>query len=242
MNALSLRHDPVRLVLSRAPWAAAWYLLGYLFTGTVLFAVVLTAVALGVSLSFTLAGLPVLVAAAVLVRWCANVERARLGTVAGEPVEGRYRAMAGSGVVAQLRTRWRDPATWRDIAYLLGLYGPLLALDSAVLCIWLTLLAGITAPAWYARVSNICVGYCPAGAKGIQLGSFHVDSLHSALLLAAICLVAFLLFSYVVVGTVRVHVSLARALLRAPADPLREARELLRRPGPLAATRPNGQT
>ena len=135
MNALSLRRDPIRLALSKAPWSGSWYLLSYLFTGTALFAVALTAVLSGAVLGFTLAGLPVLVAAAVAVRWCADVERATLRPLC--PVQGGYREVTGSGVLAQLRTRWQDPATWRDIAYLLGMFVPLFALDLAVLTICL---------------------------------------------------------------------------------------------------------
>ena len=37
VSKLSLRRDPIRLVLSRGPWAAARYLLGYLAVGGVLF-------------------------------------------------------------------------------------------------------------------------------------------------------------------------------------------------------------
>ena len=68
MSALSLRRNPVRLALSRSPWAAAWYLFGYLFVGTVLFAIALTAAITGAALSITLAGIPVLVAAAATIR------------------------------------------------------------------------------------------------------------------------------------------------------------------------------
>ena len=64
MNALGLRRDPVRLAASKAPWSAAWYLAGYLFTGPALFAVALAAVLTGAVLGITLAGIPVLVAAA----------------------------------------------------------------------------------------------------------------------------------------------------------------------------------
>jgi hypothetical protein len=46
VGKLSLRRDPIRLLLSRGPWAAAWYLLGYLVVGWALFAIALrTAVA-----------------------------------------------------------------------------------------------------------------------------------------------------------------------------------------------------
>jgi hypothetical protein len=225
MTRLSLRRDPVRLVFSPGLWAGAWYLFSYLFTGTAAFAVVVCAAVIAASLSFTLAGLPLLIAAAVVIRWCADVERSRLRIVCAEPVRGRYREAAGPAWRARLAARWSDSAVWHDLAYLSGLYAPLLALDSAVLSIWLTLLAGITAPAWYAKVS---------GASG-----FYIGTLPSALVLAGICLVLFPLFSYVVVATARLHAAVARALLGAHDDPLREAKEVLRRPGPLHTFIPN---
>ena len=125
VSELSLRRDPIRLLLSRGLWRSAWYLLGYLVVGWVLFAIALSTAVAGAGLSVTLAGLPVLVAAAATIRWCADVERARLRPMVNGPVAGRYRQVVGSGVMAQLRTRWRDPATWRDIAYLLGMFVPL---------------------------------------------------------------------------------------------------------------------
>src|SRR5262249_54064051 len=110
MSTLSLRRNPVRLALSRSTWAAAWYLFGYLFVGTMLFAIALPAAITGAVLSITLAGIPVVVAAFATTRWCADVERARLRTVDSAPIAGRYREVTGSGVMAQLRSRWRDPA------------------------------------------------------------------------------------------------------------------------------------
>src|SRR5215469_12612740 len=74
--------------------------------------------------------------------------------------------------MAQLRTRWRDPATWRDIAYLAGMYVPLLALDAIVLAVWWAFLAGITLPIWYwapwktihgVRYHGYDLGYHPNG-------------------------------------------------------------------------------
>ena len=73
MSELSLRRGPIRLVLSRSPWRSVWYLLGYLAVGWALFAI---AVAVGgAGLSVTLAGLPVLVAAATAIRLCADVRK-----------------------------------------------------------------------------------------------------------------------------------------------------------------------
>jgi hypothetical protein len=255
MSRLRLRANPVGLLLSPAPWAAAWYLFAYLFTGTVLFAVVLTATTTAAVLCITLAGLPLLVAAAAVTRGCAATERARLGVVYRERILGRYRPVTRPGPMAQLTTRWTDPALWRDLAYLLALYAPLLALDVAVLAIWLTLLAGITLPVWYRyphQTFGVGVNGGPTGsAHGVQLGYFpngphghpawglYVDTLPKALLAAAVCLVLFLLFNYVLVATARLHAATARALLQSAEDPLKEAKEVLRRPGPLQTFIPN---
>jgi Putative sensor len=242
MSTLSLRRNPVRLAASRSTWAAAWYLFAYLFVGAVLFAIALTVAITGAALSITLAGIPVLVAAAATIRWCADVERVRLRTVDPAPIAGRYREVTGSGVMAQLRSRWRDPQNWRDIAYLVGMYVPLLVLDVIVFAVWLTLLAGITLPAWYwapwqsvhgTRFHGYQLGYFPNGPHGHPGYGLYVDTLPKALLAAVVCAVLFLLFNYVLVATARLHATVARRLLGPQEDPLREAKEVLRHPGPL---------
>ena len=244
VSKLSLRRDPIRLLLSRGLWRSAWYLLGYLAVGWALFAIALSTAVAGAGLSITLAGLPVLVAAAGAIRWCADVERSRLRPMVTEPVVGRYRQVAGSGVMAQLRTRWRDPATWRDIAYLVGMFVPLLALDAIVLAVWWWFLAGITLPIWYwapwksihgVRYHGYDLGYHPNGPHGTGGWGLYVDTLPKALAVAGVCLILFLLFNYVVVATARAHVTVARGLLGAAEDPLRKAKEVLGRPGPLSS-------
>ena len=243
MSKLSLRRGPIRLVLSGGPWAAAWYLLGYLVVGGALFAIALGTAVAGAGLSITFAGLPVLVAAAAAIRWCADVERARLRTMVTEPVAGRYRQVVGSGVMAQLRTRWRDPATWRDVAYLAGMFVPLLALDAIVLAVWWAFLAGIMLPIWYwapwktvhgVRYHGYDLGYHPNGPHGPGGWGLYVNTLPEAFAVAAVCLVLFLIFNYAVVATARAHAAVARGLLGPAEDPLRQAKEVLGRPGPLS--------
>src|SRR6516165_824316 len=242
VSKLSLRRDPIRLVLSRGPWAAAWYLLGYLAVGWLLFAIALSTAVAGAGLSITFAGLPVLVAAAAAIRWCADVERARLRPLAR--IRGTYRQVTGHGIMAQLRARWRDPATWRDVAYLVGMYVPLLALDAIVLAVWLVFLAGITLPIWYwapwktihgVRYHGSQLGYFPNGPHGPGGWGLYVNTLPEAFAVAAVFLILFLLFNYVLVLTARAHAAVARGLLGPAEDPLREAREVLGRPGPLSS-------
>jgi hypothetical protein len=242
VSKLSLRRDPIRLVLSRDPWAAAWYLLGYLLVGWALFAIALSTAVAGAGLSITFAGLPVLVAAAAAIRWCADVERARLRPFAR--IQGTYRQVTGHRIMAQARARWRDPATWRDVAYLVGMYVPLLVLDAIVLAVWWGFLAGITLPIWYwapwkqihgVRYHGYDLGYHPNVPHGPGGWGLYIDTLREAFAVAAVCLVLFLIFNYVLVATARAHVAVARRLLGAAEDPLRQAKEVLDRPGPLSA-------
>ncbi len=246
---LSLRRDPLRLVCSAAPWSSAGYLAGYLLVSWLLFSIAFTAAVTAALFAVTLAGLPLLAAAAGVIRGCANVERARLRQVFAEPVRGRYREVAGPGVMAQVRARWRDPATWRDLAYLLGLWLPLYFLDLVVLAVWVTLLAGVTLPVWYwaprgnagvgyvngTQLHGVALGYFPHGPHGHGAVGLYVDTLPKALLAAACFLIGFLLFNYVVVAMARAHARIARALLRPPADPLAVAREVLAGPRPLGS-------
>ena len=244
VSELSLRRDPIRLLLSRGLWRSAWYLLGYLAAGWVLFAIALSTAVAGAGLSITLAGLPVLAAAAAAIRWCADAERARLRPMADGPVAGSYRQVTGHGIMAQLRTRWRDPATWRDVAYLVGMYVPLLTLDTIVLAVWWAFLAGITLPIWYwapwqtihgVRYHGYQLGYFPNGPHGPGGWGLYVNTLPEAFAVAAVCLALFLLFSYAVVATARAHAAVAHGLLGAAEDPLRQAKDVLSRPGPLSS-------
>jgi hypothetical protein len=245
---LRLHRNPLRLAVSAGPWRAAGYLAGYVFvTGWALFSAAFTTTVTAAVCAITLAGIPLLIAAAGVLRWGADVERARLRLVLADPPRGGYRPAAGPGLLTQARARWRDPATWRDVAYVIGLWLPLLVLDTIVLSVWLTFLAGVTLPAWYwaprgtaglgytsaTTVHGIAFGYFPHGPSGPGGVGLYVDTLPKALLAAAIFLVLFLIFNYVLVITARAHATVARGLLRAPADPLAEAREVLAGPGPL---------
>lgn len=243
---LPIYRNPLRLVFSASPWRSAWFLFCYLVLSWLTFAAVFAATATTAVLAITLAGIPLLIAAAGVIRGCASAERWRLRGVLGEHLRGGYRPVTAPGIVAQVRTRWRDPATWRDLAYLVGLFAPLMVVDYAVVLIWLILLGGVTMPAWYWAPKNSCVGYCagpqprgvpfgyfPHGPHGPGAAGLYVDTMPKALLAAAGFLVLFLLFNYVLVLTARMHAWVARALLRPPSDPLAEAREVLARPGPL---------
>ena len=248
---LTLRRDPLRLAASPGPWVSAAYLAGYVAIGWALFAVAFTSVAVTAALCVTFAGVPLLTAAAFALRGCASVERWRLRPMFARPVRGGYRPVTRPGVFSRAGTHWRDPATWRDVAYLIGLWVPLYVLDLAVLAVWTVLLAGVSLPAWYWAIPErftphgpiihgVSLGYFPHGPHGAGAAGIFVDTLPKALLCAAGFAAAFLAFNYVLVATARAHAHAARAILRAHGDPLAGARELLARPGPLPPLTPAG--
>jgi hypothetical protein len=247
---LRIWRNPLHLAVSGSLWRSAWFLMVYIFaSGWLLFAASLTAVLTAALLTITIAGIPLLAAAAGVLRGCANTERFRLRRAFTQPVRGGYRPVTGKGILAQAKTRWRDRATWRDVAYLIGLWVPLFILDTVVVAVWLVFLAGITTPVWYRYIGNtfngrtvhgIQLGYFPNGPGTSAASSWgvYVDTLPKALLTAAACLVLFLIFNYVLVATARVHARVARAVLRAPEDPLAAAKDVLAHPGPLQSLTP----
>lgn len=222
---------------------SAWYLLAYPLLGGALCAVVLTAAVGAAGLAVTIAGLPLLIAAAAVIRGCANVERARLRQILPGRVEPGYRVADRPGLVANAAVRWKDPATWHDIGYLAGMFLPLVILGCVVLAVWLTVVGGVTAPIWYwapvahyahgLTVHGIQLGYFPNGPSGHGGHGVYIDTLPEALLTALVCAVLLIPASMLLVVTARAHATVARALLRAPKDPLAQAKETLERPGPL---------
>jgi hypothetical protein len=245
---LRIWRNPLRLAVSGSLWRSAWFLMVYIFaSGWLLFAASLTAVLTAAVLTVTIAGIPLLAAAAGVLRGCANAERFRLRRAFTQPVRGGYRPVTAKGILAQAKTRWSDRATWRDVAYLIGLWAPLFILDTVVVALWLLFLGGITTPIWYRYIGNtfngrivhgIQLGYFPNGPSTAGSWGVYVDTLPKALLTAAACLVLFLLFNYVLVATARAHARVARAVLRAPEDPLAAAKDVLAHPGPLQSLTP----
>ncbi|WP_329182047.1 sensor domain-containing protein (plasmid) [Streptomyces decoyicus] len=219
--------SPGELLRSSRPWTSSVYLASYLLAGPVLFAFTTVVVVVCFALSITVFGVPLLIGAAAVVRVCAHIERARTGLVA-QPVQADHRPIAEPGILNGVRARWTDPAVLRDLAYLTGLFVPLLVLDAIALLLWLTNLAVVVAPAWYWAVPD-----------GGGLGALGVDDLPTALVATVVACLLVPLTCYAVVGAARLHSAVAHAVLGRPSDPLAEARRVLANPGPLARSGPD---
>ena len=213
---------------ARRLWAATGYLASYLLLGPALFLLSLLTLLLTAAFNITLLGFPLLLVAAGLIRGCAHVERRRAGLV-GERITAPYRAVPQPGIISGVRTRWRDPATLRDCAYLL-LLPPLLALDAAALVLWLGVLATVLAPAWY---------------WSVPLGGELLPATHSLALSVPAALVGLLLAPLcgrLVVLVARLHATVARSLLGPRTDPLAEAKLVLTDADPFALLGPDRPT
>ncbi|MEV8535319.1 sensor domain-containing protein [Streptomyces sp. NPDC051211] len=102
---------------SSTPWRAAAYLAGSALTGIpVLLGIVLLAGA-GAVLSVVLVGLPLLALLCLVGVPTAAVERRRLRLVDPAPAPGPHRTPAEPGLLAWGRLRFREQATWRELAY-----------------------------------------------------------------------------------------------------------------------------
>jgi hypothetical protein len=237
------RRNPLSLLSSAELWTSVGFLFSYLFLSGIWWGVALAAGITAAVFAVTLAGLPLLVAASQVIRFAASAERHRVRAMLTAPLRGQYRDTSETGIIAKVRTRWRDGATWRDLTYLLGLWAPLWALDLLVTTIWLALISFIAAPIWYrypsqdlpggGQAHGIQLGYFPHGPAGPGRHGIYITNLTQALVAAACGIVGFLLFNYVMIATARAHTRVARALLGPPADPLASARTVMAGPGPL---------
>jgi signal transduction histidine kinase len=93
-------------------------------------------------------GLPLLPKAVVPLRALARAERERVGRELGHHIPEPYRPLVGRWP-RQVRTVLRDPATWRDLVWLLehavvGGFGGLLAV-----ALWPSILVSLTTPLWW---------------------------------------------------------------------------------------------
>lgn len=92
--------------------------------------------------------LPVAPEAAGLLRMLANTERVRAGRLLGEPIPVPYRPLEG-GHRQRVRAVLTDPATWRDVLWLI-LHGPIGTFAAAIgVGLWPAVLASLTMPLYW---------------------------------------------------------------------------------------------
>jgi signal transduction histidine kinase len=187
--------------------------IGYLLLAGVLgifeFVFLVVAISLGVGLAITLIGIPILIATVYAWGALAEAERRTIHTLTGTRIPSPYRPLPeGANWWGRLRARLADPATWKDLVFLL-LQFPL-GLVSLIVTV-VVLGAGLqclSIPAWYWSVPD-----------GADFGLFHVDQLWEALALVPLGVVLILVGVPALSALGRLYVGYAGVLLGSNADP-----------------------
>ncbi|NUT54247.1 MAG: sensor histidine kinase [Saccharothrix sp.] len=183
-----------------------------------LWAVVTTAVS-GV-LSFTYLGTPVFLVVTWVSRWVARLERWRAGRVLGRVIGDPYEPVGGANPWARGRAAMREPATWRDLAWLLlsfpvGVVTGVVGVVAAVVVVGTAL-----APLWLWAVPN---PYAP------PVVDWLVNTTGGRFVAAAIGVAALWPVGWLVVAVSRAQASIAARLLEAgPRARLRQQVSALR--------------
>jgi signal transduction histidine kinase len=126
------------------------YLLLALPLGVIEFSFLVTAISFGFGTAVTLIGIPILIATVWAWRWIAQLERSLIGRLVGVEIPSPYRPdPEGGRWWKRIAARLADPATWKDLAFLL-LQLPLGILSFTVTVTVLGLGLGLLfAPAYY---------------------------------------------------------------------------------------------
>jgi signal transduction histidine kinase len=135
----------------------------------------------------------------------AQVERRRVARFLGYAVPSPYRRLPQGSLLARARTRVRDPAVWRDLAFLLLLL-PTGAVEFALVIGAFALpLVTLVLPMW------LFVAF----PEGIPLGQgVRIDTPLEALIIAIVTLPVSALVGYLlVIGMSEAHAALGRTLL-----------------------------
>lgn len=180
------------------------YLLLNFPVGLAAFIFLVTTLSVGFSTAIIWVGVPVLALALVSWRGAARLERRRVHAMLGTYIATPYRPLGEKG---QWKTRIKDPATWKDLAYFV-LLGPVgIAEFTLMLTFWSTSLWLLLLPLWF--------GFAPEDWYPEVWGSVlgRVDTAWEALPWAAVgaVLLAITIALTRVLGVL--HARFARALL-----------------------------
>ena len=186
------------------------YLLLALPLGVVEFSALVTAISFGFGTAVTLIGIPVLIATVWAWRWIAEFERSLIGRLVGVEIPSPYRPdPEGGRWWRRIAARLADPATWKDLAFLL-LQLPLGILSFTVTVTVLGVGLGfLFAPAFYWSLD-----------PGDFVAAVEVDTLVKAIAVMPVGAVILLVGIPALSALGRLYGWLAAQLLGSNADPV----------------------
>jgi signal transduction histidine kinase len=186
--------------------------IGYLLLagclGTLEFVFLVTGIAVGVGLAVTLIGIPVLIGCVYAWGALAEGERRVIHSLTGTEIPNPYRPLPAGGWWVRLRARLGDPATWKDLTFLL-LQFPFGLVSLIITCVVLGVgLQALTLPLWYWAIPD-----------GVDFGVFQIDALWYALALVPVGALVLLLGIPALGALGRLYVNYGEVLLGSNTDP-----------------------
>jgi signal transduction histidine kinase len=163
-----------QLPLTPTPWKDLAYITLGQLSGIFALTWFLVGPVVSLSLIITLIGIPKLYGDLWVIRWWADGERLR-GELAGVPVPRSTRTWRGDGFLARLRSALADPMMWREMVWLILLFGIGTASFVTGLTGFAIGLGFLTLPAWGWSVPD-----------GVQIGILTIHSVGGMVLFAAI--------------------------------------------------------
>jgi signal transduction histidine kinase len=199
----------VRPIFDVRTYGRILYLLLALPLGVAEFSFLVTAISFGFGTAITLIGIPVLVGTVWAWRWLAELERRLIGRLIGVEIPTPYRPdPTGARWWKRVAARLSDPATWKDLAFLL-LQLPLGILSFTVAATVLGVgLGALFAPAYYWALPD-----------GTWLTAIHIDAFGEALAVVPAGALILLLGIPGLSALGRLYGWLAAQLLGSNADP-----------------------
>ena len=204
-----MRERLERDILNPCTYGGIAYLLLALPLGIAEFTFLATAISVGAGLAITLIGIPILIATVYAWRWIAQLERRLIEALTGRVIPDPYRPIAAEqSTWRRLGARMADPATWKDLVFLL-LQLPLGAVAFLITATVLSVgVAALFAPLTFWAIPD-----------GMDLGFTVVDTLPEALVLAVLGALVLRVGIPALGALARLYGAYAELLLGSNADP-----------------------
>jgi signal transduction histidine kinase len=198
--------EPLRQVRTLT---ATIYLLLSMFVGLTWHVVLATGLALGVGTLIIWVGVFVLALTLLAWRGGAWLERRWVGAMLGVHIPDPYRPLPDGSLWRRARVLASDPATWKDLAYLVVLFPLGLIWFVVTTTVWSLAVGLLTAPLWYWIPADGGVALFQDGDRSYLV----LDTLPEAILAGVVGAILFVAAAWVVRGMAIAHGAVALALL-----------------------------
>lgn len=197
-----------RPVASTRTWTTSLYLLLSVVSGTFWFTVIVAGVSIGLGAALIYVGLLLLLTLPFLWRAGARLERFMIGAAFGESIPSPYRAAPHGTRWQRARLALTDPATWKDLTYLLLLLPLGIVWSSLILAVWGHVLTLAAAPIYIHWVPGRRIDWLAFSSLGLTL-----DTWWKVVLACVVGLGLSVPAAWIVRGAGPLHAGLARTLL-----------------------------